>query len=54
MDNGDWGDNMKVCGTKRNGQAITWSYPLVIIKSNDFKFDIYDIEINEIIPPSSK
>ena len=54
MDNGDWGDNMKVCGAKRNGQAITWSFPLVIIKSNDFKFDVYDIEINEIIPPSSK
>ncbi|MGI9010864.1 MAG: hypothetical protein ACR2F1_06730 [Nitrososphaeraceae archaeon] len=54
IDNGDWGDNMKVCGARTNGQAITWGSPLVIIKSNDFKFDIYDIQINEIIPPSSK
>ena len=51
IDNGDWGDNMKVCGARTNGQAITWGSPLVIIKSNDFKFDIYDIQINEIIPP---
>ena len=54
IDNGDWGDNMKVCGARTNGQAITWGSPLIIIKSNDFKFDIYDIQINEIIPPSSK
>ena len=54
FDNGDWGDNMKVCGARTNGQAITWGSPLIIIKSNDFKFDIYDIQINEIIPPSSK
>ena len=54
IDNGDWGDNMKVCGARTNGQAITWGSPLIIIKSNDFKFDVYDKEINEIIPPSSK
>ena len=41
---------MKVCGARTNSQAITWGSPLVIIKSNDFKFDIYDIQINEIIP----
>jgi hypothetical protein len=54
IDNGDWGDNMKVCGAKRDGQAITWGSPTVIIKANDFKFDIYDLEIREIIPPQSK
>jgi hypothetical protein len=53
IDNGDWGDSMKVCGAETNGQAITWGSPIVIIKANDFKFDIYDVEIREIIPPSS-
>jgi hypothetical protein len=53
IDNGDWGDNMKLCGAKTNGQAITWGSPIVILKSNDFKFDIYDVEIREITPPSS-
>ena len=33
-------------------QAITWGSPIVILKSNDFKFDIYDVEIREISPPS--
>ncbi len=51
IDNGDWGDSMKVCGAETNGQAITWGSPIVILKSNDFKFDIYDVEIREIIPP---
>jgi hypothetical protein len=53
IDNGDWGDAMKVCGAKTNGQAITWGSPTVIIKANDFKFDIYDIEVREIVPSSS-
>jgi hypothetical protein len=53
IDNGDWGDAMKECGAETNGQAITWGSPIVIIKANDFKFDIYDIEIREIIPPST-
>jgi hypothetical protein len=52
IDNGNWGDAMKVCGAKTNGQAITWGSPIVILKANDFKFDIYDVEIREIIPPS--
>ena len=43
---------MKVCGAKTDGQAIAWGSPLVIIKANDFKFDIYDMEIREIIPPT--
>ncbi|MFB5600973.1 MAG: hypothetical protein ACE5SW_12205 [Nitrososphaeraceae archaeon] len=53
IDNGDWGDNMKECGAETDGQAITWGSPIVIIKANDFKFDIYDIEIREINPPPS-
>ena len=53
IDLGNWGDNMKLCGAKKDGQAITWGSPIVIIKANDFKFDIYDIEIREIIPPLS-
>jgi hypothetical protein len=52
IDNGNWGDAMTECGAKTDGQAITWGSPIVIIKANDFKFDIYDIEIREIIPPS--
>lgn len=51
IDNGNWGDAMKVCGAETDGQAITWGSPIVIIKANDFKFDIYDIEIREIVPP---
>ena len=53
IDNGNWGDAMKVCGAEKDGQAITWGSPTVIIKANDFKFDIYDMEVREIIPPSS-
>src|SRR5215203_316587 len=51
IDLGNWGDNMKVCGAEKDSQAITWGSPIVIIKANDFKFDIYDVEIREIIPP---
>ena len=51
IDNGEWGDAMTEWGGKTNGQAITWGSPTVIIKANDFKFDIYDIEIREIVPP---
>jgi hypothetical protein len=50
IDNGNWGDNMKLCDAEKDGQAITWGSPIVIIKANDFKFDIYDIEIREIVP----
>ena len=53
IDNGDWGDAMTVCGAETDTQAITWGSPIVILKANDFKFDIYDVEIREIIPPSS-
>jgi hypothetical protein len=52
IDNGDWGDAMKVCGAETDTQAITWGSPIVILKANDFKFDIYDVEIREIVPPS--
>ena len=51
IDQGDWGDKMKVCGAKRDGEAITWGSPMIIIKANDFKFDIYDVEVREISPP---
>jgi hypothetical protein len=50
IDNGDWGDAMTECGAKTDGQAITWGSPIVILKANDFKFDIYDIEVREIVP----
>ncbi|MGI9012547.1 MAG: hypothetical protein ACR2F1_15360 [Nitrososphaeraceae archaeon] len=53
IDLGNWGDNMKVCGAETDGQAITWGSPIVILKANDFKFDIYDIEVREIVPPSN-
>ena len=52
IDNGTWGDNMKLCDAETDGQAITWGSPIVIIKANDFKFDIYDIKIREIVPPT--
>jgi hypothetical protein len=51
IDNGDWGDAMTECGANTDGQAITWGSPIVILKANDFLFDIYDIEVREIIPP---
>jgi hypothetical protein len=51
IDPSNWGDNMKVCNAEKDGQAITWGSPVVIIKANDFKFDLYDVEIREIIPP---
>ena len=51
VDLGNWGDNMKLCGAEKEGQAITWGSPIVILKANDFKFDIYDLEIREIVPP---
>ena len=53
LDLGNWGDNMKLCGAEKEGQAITWGSPIVILKANDFKFDIYDLEIREIVPPLS-
>ena len=53
IDNGDWGDAMTECGARTDGQAITWGSPIVLIKANDFKFDIYDIEIREIVPPTN-
>jgi hypothetical protein len=53
IDNGNWGDDMTECDAETDGQAITWGSPIVILKANDFKFDIYDVEIREIIPPSS-
>jgi len=53
IDHGSWGDSMTECGADTDGTSITWGSPLVIIKTNDFKFDIYDIEVREIVPPIS-
>ncbi|MGH9987741.1 MAG: hypothetical protein ACRD8W_27690 [Nitrososphaeraceae archaeon] len=44
---------MKLCDAEKEGQAITWGSPIVIIKTNDFLFDIYDIEVREIIAPTT-
>ena len=44
---------MTECGANTDGQAITWGSPIVILKANDFLFDIYDIEVREINPPNS-
>jgi len=54
IDYGNWGNNMKECDAEKDGQAITWGSPMIIIKANDFKFDIYDVEVREIIPPTTK
>ncbi|MGD1834305.1 MAG: hypothetical protein ACPKQO_01105 [Nitrososphaeraceae archaeon] len=54
IDSGDWGDNMEKCGAETDGQAITWGSPTVILKANDFKFDIYDIEVREILVPNQE
>ena len=45
---------MKICGAETDGQAIICASPMIIIKANNFKFDIYDVEIREIIPPTTK
>ena len=29
IDNGNWGDSMKTCSAKTDGQAITWGSPMV-------------------------
>ncbi len=54
IDNGDWGDSMKECSAETESQAITWGSPVIIIKTNDFKYDLYDVEVREIIPPTTK
>jgi hypothetical protein len=54
IDNGDWGDSMKECSAETESQAITWGSPVIIIKTNDFKYDLYDVEVREIIPPITK
>ncbi|MGD1839043.1 MAG: hypothetical protein ACPKPY_13420, partial [Nitrososphaeraceae archaeon] len=54
IDAGDWGDNMEKCEAETDGQAITWGSPTVILKANDFKFDIHDIEVREILVPNQE
>ena len=31
--------------------TISWGSPMIILITNNFNFDIYDIEVREIIPP---
>jgi len=51
IDNGVWGKSMKICGAKNQGSVISWGSPDIVIKTNNIAFDIYDIEVREIIPP---
>lgn len=51
IDNGEWGKLMKICGAKKKGSVISWGSPNIVIKTNNVTFDIYDIEVREIIPP---
>jgi hypothetical protein len=51
MDKGKWGKFMKICGANKKGDIISWGSPDIVIKTNDNVFDIYDMEVREIIPP---
>jgi hypothetical protein len=56
IDDGKWGINngkakMYECGATTKGAIISWGSPKIILKTNNLNFDIYDIEIREIIPP---
>jgi hypothetical protein len=56
IDDGKWGTNsgkakMDECGSTTKGAIISWGSPKVILKTNNLDFDIYDIELREIIPP---
>ncbi len=54
IDKGKWGKFMKICGANKKGDIISWGSPDIVIKTNDNVFDIYDIEVREIIPPKFK
>ena len=43
---------MDECGAKTKAAIISWGSPKIIFKTNKLNFDIYDIEVREIIPPS--
>jgi len=51
IDNGNWGNFEKICGAKKQGSVISWGSPNIVIKTNNVTFDIYNIEVREIIPP---
>jgi len=56
IDDGEWGIDfgkaeMDECGAITKGAIISWGSPKVILKTNNLNFDIYDIELREIIPP---
>ena len=65
IDDGKWGFDsteainatkakMDECGAITKGAIISWGSPKIILKTNNLNFDIYDIEVREIIPPPSK
>ena len=42
---------MKIYEANKKGDIISWGSPDIVIKTNDNVFDIYDMEVREIIPP---
>ncbi len=54
IDKGKWGKFMKICGAKKKGDIISWGSPDIVIKTNNNLFDIYDMQVREIIPPKFK
>jgi hypothetical protein len=56
IDDGKWGivdgkAKMNDCGAINPASIISWGSPMIILKTNNLNFDLYDIEIREIIPP---
>jgi len=56
IDDGKWGINsgkakMDECGAIIKGAIISWGSPKIILKTNNLNFDVYDVELREIIPP---
>ena len=51
VDKGKWGKFMEICGAKKKGAIISWGSPDIVIKTNNVTFDIYDLEVREIVPP---
>jgi hypothetical protein len=42
---------MNDCGAINKTSTISWGSPMIILITNNLNFDIYDLEIREIIPP---
>ena len=56
IDDDKWGIDsgkakMNECGAITKGGIISWGSPKMILKTNNLDFDLYDIEVREIIPP---